>query len=76
MDQKKISTSGFVQIKKMLVGTTLGVFDLKRCCADCSVYDIKELRMLSNYSRGTLMSYNDCSAQLRFKSNTTTFRVI
>ncbi len=59
---------------------TLGVFDLKRRCTEWSVHDIKVPReryeqikpMLSNRSRGTLMSYTDHSVQRRFKSNTPT----
>ncbi len=40
---------------------TLGVFDLKRRCTEWSVYDIKVQPMLSNGSRGTLISYTSGS---------------
>ncbi len=62
-----------------VAGKTRGVFDLKRRCAEWSVYDIKvpwelfesiRIRLLSYGSRGTVMSYTDHSAQRRFKSNT------
>ncbi len=68
----------FLKSRWLLV-PTIGVFDLKRCCAEWSVYDIKLPRewfesiricLLSYRSRGTLMSYTDHSAQRCFKSNT------
>ncbi len=65
---------------------TIGVYDLKRRCAEWSVYDIKvprerfesiRIHLRSYRSRGTLMSYLSIMPQRRFKSNTPiVFRII